>query len=230
MSLWGDRAGKRARGPVWLDCGYFVGSLFFYPNTREREKEIVRNGVIVLLDYFLLLRGTEFIEARLIFVVRISNFFFLVFLLCTKPRPTTTKNLLLDPSIFIPCEGSPEFQMSHRHRHLSATAKPDPCQDTGQIHGQLLWTICGLVPAHLPQSVALGPRNAVCGEEVRNHMWKLSHLPRLGLKRNIFLQYFCGFQRNQNCHHMRAPALEEPGRQWWAGRMRVLFFLWDRIF
>jgi hypothetical protein len=56
----------------------------------QREKQrvpIINSGVIkeamLLLNYFLLIRGIKVIRARLVFTIRISKFF-LLFLLCSQ--------------------------------------------------------------------------------------------------------------------------------------------------
>ena len=65
----------------------FVGSSFFHllhpfilpfqpPNTRWKRKKGQRGKrVMLLLDYFLLIRDVKFLGARLIFTLSISNFF-----------------------------------------------------------------------------------------------------------------------------------------------------------
>jgi hypothetical protein len=89
------------------------------------------------LNYFLLNRGIKFLGASLIFVVRISNFFFSAFLfyagLLNKPQPPTTKNLpTTHPAsqslcIYILFEKSPEFQTSYNCRNYMPLAKSFPC-------------------------------------------------------------------------------------------------------
>jgi hypothetical protein len=43
----------------------------------------VGKGVMSMLEYFLLTGGVEFLESSLFFSVRISNLFFILFLLCS---------------------------------------------------------------------------------------------------------------------------------------------------
>lgn len=85
---------------------------------------------MLLLDYALLIRGIEFLEASLIFAVRISNFFFLLCVwLLNKLRPIATNNqqpTSLCPTICTPSEKSPGFQMSHNHRNCLQGAKSWP--------------------------------------------------------------------------------------------------------
>jgi hypothetical protein len=78
--------------------GYFVGSSLFHPFNplmidKRGKKRYRREGLALSLNYFLLIRGIQFLEANLIFAIRISNFLFL-FLLWTQPlnklRTTTT--------------------------------------------------------------------------------------------------------------------------------------------
>ena len=91
---------------------------------------------MLLLDYFLLIRGIEFLGASLIFTIRISNFF-LLFLLCAqllnKLQQTNNPTTSQGPSIYIPSKKSPEFQMSHNHRNYLQLAKPHLCQSMRQI-------------------------------------------------------------------------------------------------
>lgn len=75
------------------------------PNTRkERRKDreerdpwvksMVGKGVMLSLDYFLLIRDIKFVEASLIFAVRISNFFFVhdYLINCHQQQPTKTQH------------------------------------------------------------------------------------------------------------------------------------------
>jgi hypothetical protein len=61
----------------------------------EEKKRIREKGATLLLDYFLLTKGVQFIGASLIFKGRISNFF--LFLLCSqllnKLQPTNNPPL-----------------------------------------------------------------------------------------------------------------------------------------
>jgi hypothetical protein len=84
-----------ARMPTDAAClCYFVSSSFFHhsppffypfnPLTLDRRKRrIERKGVMLSLDHFLLIRDIEFFGASLIFTIRLSNFIFLLFLLCS---------------------------------------------------------------------------------------------------------------------------------------------------
>jgi hypothetical protein len=78
------------------------------------------------LDYFLLVRGAEFLGASFVFTIRIANFFLLLSVLCTwllnKLWPTTTNNQSTTHltchglSIYILSKKSPKFQMLHNCR------------------------------------------------------------------------------------------------------------------
>ena len=64
---------------------YFVGSSFFHPSppfqpptlTLDRRERGER-GKGAMLDYSLMMRSVDFLGASLIFVIPISNFFFLL--------------------------------------------------------------------------------------------------------------------------------------------------------
>lgn len=44
---------------------------------RKKSQKKIRGRKVANLDYFLLMRGIEFLGASLIFIIRISNFFLL---------------------------------------------------------------------------------------------------------------------------------------------------------
>lgn len=79
-----------------IGCRKLPFSTLFNPQTPDRKEEkIERKGATLSLDYFLLIRGVQFLEANLILAIRVSNFFFLFLLcigLCNKPWPTATSN------------------------------------------------------------------------------------------------------------------------------------------
>lgn len=51
---------------------------------RSQNKVGSQKEVMLTLAYFMLIRGVKFLGANLIVTVRISNFFFLLFLLCAQ--------------------------------------------------------------------------------------------------------------------------------------------------
>jgi hypothetical protein len=85
---------------------------------REKNKRIEGEGATLSSEYFLLIRGYEFLGASLVFAVRISNFLLLLFLL---------RALLLSKQ---QATKSPEFQMSHTHRNCLSLAKSRSCWST----------------------------------------------------------------------------------------------------
>lgn len=118
-------------GPQMWPCswnfgyfGFFPSSTFsislppFHPpNSRwDRQKER-RKGASRSLDYFVLIRGINFLRASLVFAIRISHFFLstLHIQLLDKPQPTAT--FYWGSSIYILSEESPELQMLHTHRN-----------------------------------------------------------------------------------------------------------------
>jgi hypothetical protein len=46
------------------------------PLTLDKREKRIEGKTMLLLNYFLLIRGFQFLGASLIFTVRISNFFF----------------------------------------------------------------------------------------------------------------------------------------------------------
>jgi hypothetical protein len=66
-------------------CGFFFlpsfSTPFFYPFKRLTVDKTGK-GATLSVDYFLLAKNIKFLEASLIFAIRISNFF--LFLLCTE--------------------------------------------------------------------------------------------------------------------------------------------------
>jgi hypothetical protein len=61
----------------------------------EKKKRIEEKGDIVMLEYFLLIKGVKFLGASLIFANRISNFFFLFF------SPPLSLSLLPSPLLCV---------------------------------------------------------------------------------------------------------------------------------
>ena len=139
----------------------------------------VGKGVMSMLEYFLLTGGVEFLESSLFFSVRISNLFFILFLLCswhnklwpiaidtdqiaiyqeptTNQKPTTT---FWDPIIYIPSEKSPEFQTSYTN-----------------------WSYLQVAKSHLFQSMRRILVNC-CGQS------EAAPYPVMGIKIKIFLSY-----------------------------------------
>lgn len=149
---------------------YFVKSLFPPPfstpiptsqnwvGEKEGQK---RKGASILLSYFLLIRGVQFLGTSLILVVKIFNFFFLS--VSTRPldkmqqtsstatskrrrRRRSSSSSRHSPSwgfsIYRSFQESPEFQMSYICRNYLQLAKSGPCQIEHEAnHSQLLWTI-----------------------------------------------------------------------------------------
>jgi hypothetical protein len=93
---------------VWPDFSYFVGSFCFQPSTPRAA---------LSLDYFLLIRGVEFLGASLIFAI----FFFFLFLLHTQhltnvDQQQPTNPVSQGPSTYLRSEEFPEFLTLHNHR------------------------------------------------------------------------------------------------------------------
>ena len=135
-------------------------------------------------------------------MVRMSNFFFL-FLLCTKPqRPTTTaKTPLLGPSIYIPTEGSPRSPNVTQSQKLSTATKSHPCQGKSWPAAvDSVW--CG-PSSPLPQSVALGPRNAAVSGGKSGTIRGSVPYPTPGIKTKYSLIVFLCFSRKLklSLHH-----------------------------
>lgn len=82
-------------------------------------------------------------------------------------------------------KGPPEVQMSHRHRNYLQLQNRTPARAN---HGQLLWTVCGVVPAHLcPRVWPWDPGMLLFLEGSQEPYVEVSHIPHLGLKLNIAL-------------------------------------------
>lgn len=71
---------NRLRRNVAAIC-YFVGSSFFHssphfqsPNTRQERAKDRKKRRSNVINYFLLIRGFEFLGVNLIFAIRITNF------------------------------------------------------------------------------------------------------------------------------------------------------------
>jgi len=71
---------NRLRRNVAAIC-YFVGSSFFHssphfqsPNTRQERAKNRKKRRSNVINYFLLIRGFEFLGVNLIFAIRITNF------------------------------------------------------------------------------------------------------------------------------------------------------------
>lgn len=87
------------------------------------------------LDYFLLVRGIEFLGASSIFTGRKSNSFSVHnYFTDRDQQPTTNIQLSNRPPIpralafiYIPWEKSPEFLTSHNHGNSLTLAKLCPC-------------------------------------------------------------------------------------------------------
>jgi hypothetical protein len=65
--------------------GYKIENTEHWKDSREIIwEELKEKEGDISLDYFLLIRSTEFLGANLIFAVKITNFFFFLFLLCAQ--------------------------------------------------------------------------------------------------------------------------------------------------
>lgn len=94
---------------------------------------------MLLSDHFLLVRGIKFLGARSIFVVRYLISFSCCFFFAQNHDEKQPKPHSRGPSIYGPSEGSPEVQMSHRHRNYLQLQNHAPARARGS-HSQLLWT------------------------------------------------------------------------------------------
>lgn len=131
---------------------YLLGSFFHPPPppffysfkylilNRWEKKYRGKKGVMLSINYILLIQNVKFLEATLIFLIRRSNFLFLCAWLCNKPWPiashhqpvthTTCQGL----SIYMPSETSSELQVSH-----NCTKNLPPLLDHKANYSYLLW-------------------------------------------------------------------------------------------
>lgn len=88
---------------------------------------------MLLVDHFLLFGGIELFGPSLIFAFKpslgylTSYCFFFVHNYFNKPQQPLTYNASRGPGIYIPCQKSPEFQMSHICRNYLQLTKSHPC-------------------------------------------------------------------------------------------------------
>lgn len=91
---------------------FFSPPLFYHFNSLIPDRREKRMGAILLLHYFLMIRGIQFLKASLIFTTRISNFFLFFLHDCltnydqqqttvTNQQSTTTHSESQAPSIYL---------------------------------------------------------------------------------------------------------------------------------
>ena len=106
---------------------------------------------MLLLDYFLQIKGVEYLGENLIFILRISifdSFFFSQDYLTNhdQQQPNSNQQLTnnphsLSPSVYILSEKFPEFQITYNHswQKLSEAGKIMPLPEHEANNSQLLW-------------------------------------------------------------------------------------------
>jgi hypothetical protein len=160
QSSWGSQSAEpRVKGEAGLLAPLWVLFLppfsipllpLYQPLTLDRREGRVEGKGD---DYFLLIRGIEFPGPTLIFVVRISNFFFVSLHMTTwQTQPTTNRPpspFCWGPSIYISSEKFPTIPKVTQLQKLSAAGKTMPLLEHEANHRQLLWTVWSSPTSHI---------------------------------------------------------------------------------